>query len=171
MSTTDLTELRDRVNVLLDRQAIAGLIARLGAMLDEKRFDDAPSILAGDVSVQTGGGSASGRDAVVAQARRTHTVTTQHVVTDVAIDLDGDHAEARANAIITFAPDQPEARLTINDAEQAASYLTLGEVYRFEARRTDDDWRITRIEVARRWSSQLLSGRVAVSQTEEAATT
>jgi hypothetical protein len=154
--------------LLSDRQAISDLIARLGWMLDDKRFENAPSILAEDVSVQTGGGSASGRDAVVAQASRTHTVTTQHVLTDVAIELDGDHATARANAIITFAPDGPGYRLTINDAEQDDPYLTLGEVYRFEASRTDDGWRLTRIEVRRSWSSKLLSGRVAVGQTEAA---
>ena len=119
MSTNDQIALDRRLQETEDRHAISGLIARLGQMLDDKRFDDAPSILADDVSVQTGGGSAQGREAVVAQASRTHTVTTQHMLTDVAIDLDGDHAQARANAIITFAPDGSGHRLTINDAEQA----------------------------------------------------
>jgi hypothetical protein len=169
MSTTDQIALDRRLQELEDRQAITELIARLGQMLDDKRFDDAPSILADDVSVQTGGGAASGRDAVVAQARRTHTVTTQHVLTDVTIDVDGDHAKARANAIITFAPDAPGCKLTINDAEQDDPYLTLGEVYRFEARRTGDGWRLTRIEVRRSWSPKVLTGRVAVGQVEATA--
>lgn len=164
MSTYDQIALDRRLQELEDRHAISGLIARLGQMLDDKRFDDAPSILADDVSVQTGGGSAQGRDAVVVQASRTHTVTTQHVLTDVAIDLDGDHAQVRANAIITFAPDGPGRRLTINDAEQGEPYLTLGEVYRLEARRADDGWRITRIEVTRSWSTKQLVGRVTVGQ-------
>jgi hypothetical protein len=158
-------ELGDRFDELRDRQAISELIARLGWMLDDKRFDEASSVLAEDVSVQTAGGSAQGRDAVITQASRNHTVTTQHVLTNVVIDLHGDHAEARANAIITFAPDGPGRRLTLNDSEQPEPYVTIGEVYRSQARRTDDGWRLSRIEVARRWSTKELSGRVAVGQT------
>jgi hypothetical protein len=96
-------------------------------------------------------------------------VTTQHVLTDVTIDVDGDHAKGRANAIITFAPEGPGHLLTINEAEQVDPYLTLGEVYRVETRRTEEGWRISRIEVRRSWSSKVLTGRVAVGQVEATA--
>jgi hypothetical protein len=152
-----------------DRQEIADLIAGLGLMLDEKRFDDASAILSDDVTVKTPGGEARGREAVSAQARRNHTVRTQHVITNMLIELDGDRARARANLTATFAPD-PGSRLLINDEEQHASYLTLGEVYRFGAVRTDDGWRLSRIETEPLWSSQPLSGGARVTQTYDAAT-
>ena len=127
MQATDSTSLDDILQRLYDRQAIAERIAQLGRMLDEKRFDDARSILADDVVVQTPGGEARGFEAVVAQAQRTHTVRNQHAISDVLIDLDGDRAQARANLIVTFAAD-PGARLVVGDAEHPDSFLTLGEV-------------------------------------------
>jgi hypothetical protein len=163
MEATD--SLTNQLQRLEDRQAIAQLVAQLGRMLDEKRFDDARSILADDVTVYTPGGHACGSEAVVAQARRTHTVNTQHAISDVLIDLDGDRAHVRANLIATFAPDRPGARLVIGDAEHPDSYLTLGEVYRFEAVRTDAGWRLARIETERVWSSRPLPGRPTVGQT------
>lgn len=141
-----------------DRQAVADLITRLGLMLDDKRFDDARTILADDVSVHTPGGSASGPDAVVEQARRNHTVRTQHVISDVLIDVNGDRAEARANLTVTFTADsdQPGARLSIGESELQDSRVTIGQRYRFEAVRGDGGWRLARIEVARVWSTRPL---------------
>jgi hypothetical protein len=159
----------DQLQQLDDRHAIADLIARLGLMLDEKRFEEAGSILADDVTVRTPGGSAEGREAVAAQGRRNHTVRTQHAISDVLIQLDGDRAEARANLIVTFAPD-PGSSLVVNGQEQRDSYLTLGEVYRFGAVRTEHGWRLSRIETEPRWSSRPLSGGARVSQTGVAQT-
>ena len=149
-----------------DRQAITERITQLGRMLDEKRFDDAPSILADEVVVQTPGGEARGLDAVVAQASRTHTVRTQHAISDVLIDLDGDRARARANLIVTFAAD-PGAHLVVGDAVHPDPYLTLGEVYRFEVVRTDAGWRLARIASERVWSSHTLPARPTVGQTTD----
>lgn len=167
MQATDSISLSDRLQRLDDRQAIAELIARLGRMLDEKQFEDAGSILAEDAVVHTPGGAARGSEAVVAQARRNHSVRTQHAITDVLIDLDEDRARVRANLIVTFAPDRPGSRLVVGDAEHPDSYLTLGEVYRFEAVRSEDGWRLSRIETERLWSSRPLPGRAIVGQTDE----
>jgi hypothetical protein len=167
MQATDISSLTDQLQRVEDGQAITQLVARLGRMLDEKRFDDARSILADDITVRTPGGEAHGPDAVAAQARRTHTVSTQHAISDVLIDLDGDRARVRANLIATFAPDRPGARLVIGDAEHPDSYLSLGEVYRFEAVRTAAGWRLARIETERKWSSRPLPGRPTVGQTDE----
>jgi SnoaL-like protein len=166
MQATDPNPLEERLQRLNDRQEITDLVTRLGLMLDEKRFDAARSILADDVSVQTPGGSALGSEAVVAQARRNHSVRTQHAITDVLIDLDGDRAEVRANLIVTFAPDRPGARLVVGDAEHQDSFFTLGEVYRFEAVRTADGWRLSRIGTDRLWSSRPLTGPPTVGQTD-----
>ena len=126
------------VQQLADRQAIADLVMRLARMLDEKRFDDAPAILADDATVQTPGGASRGRAAVVEQARRNHAVPTQHVISNLLIDLDGDRAEAGANLLVTFAPDAQEPTM-------------LGERYRFEAVREPVGWRLSAIAVEGVW--------------------
>jgi hypothetical protein len=126
------------MNMLADHIELTALVSRLGRWLD-RAGDDAPErILAPDVSVRTPGGEATGLDRVVAQAQRNHAVdATQHVITDVLVDLDGDRAGVSANLIVTFV-----------DGE---SLRTLGERYRFDAARTDAGWRLARIEVDRVW--------------------
>jgi hypothetical protein len=166
MSTGFTSLAEDHLRQLVDRQEIADLITRLGTMIDERSFEDAATILADDVSVQTPGGSSRGSEAVVAQARRNHTVRTQHVITDVLIDLAGDRARARANLTVTFAPDQAGSRLVIGETENSDPRLTLGEVYRFQAIRTDAGWRLGRMEVEPLWSTQPLRGRAVVAQTD-----
>jgi hypothetical protein len=136
-------------------------------MLDEKQFEEATSILTDDVTVQTPGGSSRGREAVLAQAERSHTVRTQHVISDVLIELDGDTAEVRANQISTFAPDRPGAHLVVNGVDQADPYLTVGGLYRFGAIRTGDGWRLARIESETLWSSQPQSRGALITQTGE----
>ena len=117
-----------------DRQAVTDLVSRLGLWLDgETTLDQARAILAEDVSVSTPGGTAQGIDKVVAQARRNHDVPTQHVITNVLVDLDGDRATAGANLIVTF-PDSIQ-----------------GERYAFEARRDDETWHLTKIAVDLIW--------------------
>lgn len=166
MSTTDLVSLNHQLQELNDRQEIADLITRLGLMLDEKRFDDAQTILADDVTVRTPGGSASGVEGVVGQARRNHTVRTQHVITDLLIELDGDRASARANLIVTFVPDsdEPDARLIIGTSEPAESRLMIGERYHFDVVRGEAGWRLSSIEVARLWSTNPLAAGVRISE-------
>jgi hypothetical protein len=166
VTTTDLRSLSDHVQHFNDWLAIADLITRLGLMLDEKRYDEAPAILAADVTVHTPAGSAQGPDAVVAHARRNHTVRTQHVITGVMIDLHGERAEARANLLVVFVPDsdQPESRLVIGNVEQPESRLMLGERYRFEAVRGEAGWRLRTIEAIRLWSTQPVPTGAVVAQ-------
>ena len=117
-----------------DRQAVTDLVSRLGLWLDgDTTLEQARAILDPEVTVSTPGGTARGIDAVVAQARRNHGVPTQHVITNVLVDLDGDRATAGANLIVTF----PDA--------------TLGERYAFAAVRGDEGWRLTRIDVTLLW--------------------
>lgn len=171
MTTTSLASLSGQLRQLNDRQAVADLITRLGLMLDDKSFDDARTILADDVTVQTPGGSSRGPEAVVAQARRSHTVRTQHVITNMLITLEGDRAQARANLIVTFVPDSddPEASLTIGNSDQPQSRLMIGEHYRFQAARGEPGWRLTSIKVARAWSTQPLAAGARVAETNRRA--
>jgi 3-phenylpropionate/cinnamic acid dioxygenase small subunit len=128
-----------------DRRKIEDLVQRLAACLDDGRFDDMRSLFTADATVRTPGGTAEGRDALVAQAARNHTPdkATQHLIGGVLIELAGHTAAVRANALVTFAgraDGQPE--------------LVMGEVYRFSARRTDDGWRLTSVETAPTWRMQ-----------------
>jgi SnoaL-like domain len=127
---------------LIDRTEITDLVTRLGLWLDEQRWGDAPAILTEDATASTLGGTARGREAVVEQARRNHEgKRTQHVITNVVVDLDGDRATARANLLVTFAPEGPPAE----------PLFQLGERYRFEARRTQDGWRLSAVEIRPLW--------------------
>jgi ketosteroid isomerase-like protein len=125
---------------MTDRQDISDLISRLGRWLDDKDFDDARSVLTENVTVSTPGGQAEGIDRVVAQASRNHQVPTQHLITNVLVDLDGDFATATANLLVTFAG-------SVLDRQ--------GERYRFGVARTPDGWRLSRIEVTPVWREQL----------------
>jgi SnoaL-like domain len=128
---------------LIDRNEIAELVNRLGLWLDEKRFDEARSILTEDVAAETPGGTARGLEAGVEQARRNHDerTGTQHVITNCVINLDGDRATVGANLIATFfAPDQV-----------ADPRFRLGERYRFEAVRSPDGWRLSAIRTTPMW--------------------
>jgi hypothetical protein len=130
---TDTTLLHD----LNDRREITDLVSRLGLWLDEGRFDEAPSILTEDVAVSTPGGQAEGIERVIAQARRNHQFDgLQHVISNVLIDLDGDRAGVRANLVATFVGSGIEQH---------------GERYRFEAVRTQEGWRLSRVEVKPVW--------------------
>jgi 3-phenylpropionate/cinnamic acid dioxygenase small subunit len=119
---------------------VTDLIDRLGLWLDEKRFAEAPSILAADVRVQTPGGTAAGIERVAAQAARNHLQRTQHVISNVRVDVDGDRAAAGANLIVTFAGEDGAIRAQ-------------GERYAFEAVRGPDGWRLASIQVAPVWTT------------------
>jgi hypothetical protein len=135
MHTADL-------QAIADRHAIADLISGLGLWLDEKRFDEARSILSEDVTVDSPAGSTQGIDRVADQARRNHDVdtTTQHVITNILIELAGDEATASANVVATFV-----------ERAGAAPY-SLGARYRLGAVREPEGWRLSRVQVTPAWS-------------------
>ena len=123
------------LQTLIDRQEITDLVSRLGLWIDEKRFDQTDDLFTDDISVRTLGGEAQGVERVAAQAARNHTTDTQHVITNVLVDLDGDRATAGANLVVTF-----------NEPRR-----TLGERYRFEAVREPVGWRLSAIAVEAVW--------------------
>jgi SnoaL-like domain len=143
----DPTESQRRLQELTDRSEITELVSRLGLWLDEKRWDEARSILTEDATARTSGGSVAGVDQVAAQARRNHVVPTQHVITNVSIDLDGDRARVGANLIATF----------VGGPDGSGPDSQLGERYRFEAVRTSDGWRLSRVEARPVWSARSTS--------------
>ncbi|MGO4614618.1 nuclear transport factor 2 family protein [Nocardia sp. 2YAB30] len=137
-------ELRD----VLDRHQITALVDRLGRALDEGRFADLRAIYTSEATAKTPGGTADGRDALIAQASRNHTddKRIQHFISNVIIDLRGDTADVRANLIATFAPAATSGSIP-------QPQYTLGEIYRFDAVRTAEGWRLSRVETTPIWST------------------
>jgi SnoaL-like domain len=127
---------------LIDRGEIAELVSRLGLWLDEKRFDEARSILTEEATAKAPGGSVAGVDQVAEQARRNHMVPTQHVITNVLIDLEGDRATVGANLIATF----------VDGPDPSGPLFQRGERYTFEVVRTADGWRLSQVESKPIWS-------------------
>jgi hypothetical protein len=129
---------------LLDRRRIEEHISTLGRRLDERDFEGLRGLFTNDATVTTPGGTATGHDALVDQARRRHSRDEgiQHVVTNALIDLDGDRATVRANLLVSF------AHAGATDPHP----FVLGEVYRFELQRTAAGWRITMLNSTPVWS-------------------
>jgi SnoaL-like protein len=129
---------------LFDRLHIVDLVTSVGRCLDERDFEGLRELFTEDATVATPGGTVSGHDALVAQARRGHSRDKgiQHVITNHLVDLDGDRASVRANLLVAFAAGGPE------DPQP----FLLGEVYRFELRRTADGWRISSLRSTPVWS-------------------
>jgi hypothetical protein len=67
----------------------------------------------------------------------------------VDIEADGDGAQVRANLVVHFAPSVPSGA---DDPAPQVQYI-LGEVYRLDARRTTDGWRLVRVETVPVWMS------------------
>jgi 3-phenylpropionate/cinnamic acid dioxygenase small subunit len=134
-----------------DRRDIEDLVQRLAACLDDGRFDDMRSLFTADATARTPGGTAEGRDALVAQAARNHAPdkATQHLIAGVLVELAELTATARANALVTFAD------------RDGWPQLTMGEVYRFSARRTDEGWRLTSVQTTPTWRTQGSTAPVA----------
>ena len=134
------------LQALADRAEIEDLVHRLGASLDERRFDDLRGILVEGATARTPGGLAEGRDAMVVQAERNHPVEDriQHVISGVLIDLDGDDATVRANLVATF----------IRADTATHPHMVLGEVYRLRVRRTADGWRLSSVETQPVWATE-----------------
>ena len=135
---------------LLDRNEINALVDQLGRALDEGRYDDLGAIYTVDAIAETPGGLAEGRAALIAQASRNHSADKriQHFISNVMIDLRGDTAEVRANLIATFTP-----AATAEPRIAPEPQFTLGEVYRFDAVRATEGWRLSRVQTTPQWST------------------
>lgn len=140
-----------------DRNEITDLVSRLGVVLDEGRFDEMAALLVENATVHTPGGTAEGRNALVAQAIRNHPTDrrTQHVITNLLIDVDPSDtpakAKVRANLLVHSAP--------LVGVPAPAVEFTLGEIYRFDVVRTSEGWRFSRVETEAIWMSGTMPPR------------
>ncbi|NUR26222.1 MAG: nuclear transport factor 2 family protein [Catenulispora sp.] len=130
------------LQTLADRAEIADLFMKVGRCLDEHRFDELHELFTDDVVGITPGGTQTGRDALVAQARRNHEDYDRltHQFTSVLVDVDGDVGTIRAYVTGSFgheADPRPERVLTA--------------LYRNKVVRTADGWRISELTVESRF--------------------
>ncbi|MFD0685880.1 nuclear transport factor 2 family protein [Actinomadura fibrosa] len=131
--------------LIADRLEIADLFSRFARMLDEKRFEDAGTVYADDVTVRSPrGGRLHGLDEVVGYLREAEVEgdRTQHVTTDLLVDVSGDQAAASANSLVYFYRDgRPPFR---------SSGLRLG----CTAVRTPSGWRFRELRITLAWSRE-----------------
>lgn len=82
----------------------ADIIARIFAAIDDHRFDDLRQLYAADVEATTVMGITVGVDCVVEQVRVIHepVPATQHLISGVVADVEGDQAEVRGNVTAIF---------------------------------------------------------------------
>ncbi|MBX6384825.1 MAG: nuclear transport factor 2 family protein [Microbispora sp.] len=137
------------MSVTDDRADVAQVIYRLYACMDEGRFDELRSVFSDEIAVRTPGGLAQGRDAVIAQAARNHSTEerVQHFVHNLLVEVDGGHADVRADVVVTFSDGEaPAGRLAPEPR------FTLSERFRYEATRTPDGWRLSRVDSTPVWA-------------------
>lgn len=126
---------------LQDRAEIMDLVARLARWLDDHTTDDGSTIYAKDAVVRSPRGHAEGIEEVLDYVRRNASDDehTQHLTTDVAVDLAGDRAVVRANQLVYFY------------RPGAAPHRTSGIRHLLEAARTPDGWRLASADVELAW--------------------
>jgi ketosteroid isomerase-like protein len=91
--------------LIIDRIEIADLFTRLMRLLDEKRWEDADTVYTDDVAVHSPrGGELHGIDKVVGFLRQAEVEGehTQHMTTDLLVNVNGDQAAASANSLVYF---------------------------------------------------------------------
>jgi hypothetical protein len=71
-TTVDAERQQQQIQQLVDHNEITNLVYRLGAYLDDRRFDEMRSLFVKEATVRTPGGTGEGRKALIAQAKRTH---------------------------------------------------------------------------------------------------
>jgi hypothetical protein len=130
---------------LLDRAELSDLIGRYGLMADRRTFGEARSCFTEDVVAEYPSGKAEGVETLAAfgeQALNAYE-RTQHVITNLLIDLDGDRARVGANLIAVHIP----------LASAPAVHFDTGCRYEFEAKRTLQGWRISRLRLEVLWTA------------------
>jgi 3-phenylpropionate/cinnamic acid dioxygenase small subunit len=125
-----------------DRIEIADLFSRLSRLLDEKRWEDADTVFAPGIAVSSPrNGELNGIDELVGVMRKAESPDelTQHVTTDLLVDVDGDEAAASANSVVYF----------FRDGQ--APHRTAGLRLNCVAVRTPAGWRLRESRTSLAW--------------------
>jgi SnoaL-like domain len=143
-ATLDLSTLHRELRALTDRADLVDLVFRLGRWLDGGASGDPSTLLTPDATATTPGGSATGRDAVVAQAHANHAVPTHHTISNVLPAITDDHAHITANVVGHF----------VRGDDTPPGPTALGGRYAFDAIRTSAGWRLCSVTVEPVWREQ-----------------
>ena len=139
------------MSVTDDRGDLIELIHRLYACTDDGRFDDLRSVFSEGVKAGApGGGVVEGQDRLITTLSAAHSTgqRSQHLVHNVLVDVHGDQASVRADVIaIHCDSDKPEGRIAPEPG------LTLSLRLRYEAIRSSEGWRVSRIDGDLLWAS------------------
>lgn len=134
------------MQALLDRLEVAEALARYAYGIDDRDFDAVRALFTPDAHLDytASGGPAGDRDEVIAWIESGMGVVgpSQHLVSNVVVDLDGDEATSRC---LLFNP----MIMPLKDP----LLLYLGGGYQDRWRRTDDGWRIVERVQEIVWSS------------------
>ncbi|AFU03830.1 nuclear transport factor 2 family protein [Nocardia brasiliensis] len=127
--------------LLADRVEIADLFARWSRLLDEHRWADAGTVFTDDVEVHSPRIQVRGIGKVAHFLRESEVdgEHTQHITTDLLVDLDGDEATASANSLVHFYRDDTPPHQT--------SGLHLNCILT----RTPAGWRLRRTQITLAW--------------------
>lgn len=124
-----------------DRIEIADLFTRLARLLDERRWNDAGTVFAADVKVDSPRIQVRGIDKVVDYMRAAEVdgEHTQHTTTDLLATIDGDRAAAEANSLVFYYRDG------------RPPHQTAGLRQTCTAIRTSAGWRLSEIRITPAW--------------------
>ncbi|MEU5187302.1 nuclear transport factor 2 family protein [Streptomyces klenkii] len=151
--TTGTTGLQDRIDALADRAALTDLIDRYLLSLDARRFDDAwaRGLFTPDVRITSPVGTEEGIDGLAASQAATMAKfeRTQHIGTNYVMDIAGDRATVRWNALMTH------VHLASTRAVRGSGpgeHFTVGGTFAGEVVRTAGGWRFRRLDIRAVWT-------------------
>jgi SnoaL-like domain len=127
-----------------DRLRIHDLLVTYAAAVDDRDWDALRSVFSKDAVLDYSmvGGPRTSLDEAIPWLEKSLAAVpmTQHIITNVLVDLDGDTAEVRA--------------LLFNPLGPRQGPMLLGGSYRDRAERTADGWRITELVAELTWSDR-----------------
>lgn len=147
MTATTSDDLVAEIRDLGDRRDIGELIMRYATALDTRDWALLEAVFTNDAVADYGelaGGVHRGVDAIARTCRSALTGldATQHMITNVAIEIDGD--DARASCCL-------HAQHVLNRPDGPAMF-TVGGIYRDRLRRMSAGWRIAHRELRPIWT-------------------
>lgn len=148
--------MEERLAWFLDRAEIIDTCTRMHWYLDRKEWDRLEEVLAPEISVPTlaefrsvrPGQAATGRarprgEFVAGLAVLMEGLTTQHLVGNHLVDIDGDRASCYANA----------SNMHVGPPQIAENRVVHGSAYEYRLARTPDGWRITALNSTPIWAT------------------
>lgn len=140
-----IKKMEQRIRVLEDKEALAALMNRYCRTADEKDWMAWSLCFVEDAEFDFGPfGHHFGRDKIrdVCSEAEAPYLDMQHSMTNMQFEVDGD--TATGTAYLWFAG--------VPDPKDPSQHFDIGGPYRWEFRRTDEGWRLTRMSLRIAWT-------------------